>query len=136
MCAYLVIQTRGGKLDFDRLSKSRCGHLVVDLIIGAERHKSVLTLFDRKSKYVWLAALSGEAAVVLSRALVRLLEPVKVRLGTTAAYSGKESTVHAGAARALEVGRGPGDHRAHGTQKSADPPESGPNGQRPSDPRC
>ena len=57
--------------------KSRCGDLEVDLIIGKGNHGVVLTVVDRKTKRVWLAALSGKTAAETTLALIRLLEPFK-----------------------------------------------------------
>ena len=69
--------------------KSRCGDLEVDPIIGKGHHGAVLTVVDRKSKHVWLAAL------------IRLLEPVKDRVHTITADNGKEFAGHAEVAAAL-----------------------------------
>ena len=81
--------------------KSRCGDLEVDLIIGKGHHGAVLTVVDRKSKHVWLAALTGKTSAETTRALIRLLEPIKERVHTITADNGKEFAGHAEVAAAL-----------------------------------
>ena len=81
--------------------KSRCGSLEVDLIIGKGHHGAVLTVADRKSKRVWLAALTGKTAAEPTRALIRPLEPIKDRLHTITVDNGKEVAGHAEVAAEL-----------------------------------
>ena len=81
--------------------KSRIGDLEVDLIIGKGHRGAVLTVVDRKSKYAWLAALTGKTAAETTRELIRLLEPLKGRLRTITADNGKEFAGHAEVAAAL-----------------------------------
>lgn len=82
-------------------AKSRFGDLEVDLIIGKGHHGAVLTVVDRKSKYAWLAPLTGKTAAETTRELIRLLEPHKDRLRTITADNGKEFAGHAEVAEAL-----------------------------------
>ena len=48
----------------------------MNLIVSKGHHGAVLTVVDRKSKHVWLTALSGKAAAETTRALIRLLESI------------------------------------------------------------
>ena len=57
--------------------KSRCGDLEVNLIISKGHHGAVLTVVARKSKHLWLVALTGKAAAETTRALIRLLKPIQ-----------------------------------------------------------
>ena len=81
--------------------KSRCGDLEVDLIVSKGHHGAVLTVVDRKSKHVWLAALWGKAAAETTRALIRLLESIKNSVHTITADNGNEFAGHAEVAAAL-----------------------------------
>lgn len=72
-------------------AKSRIGDLEVDLIIGKGHHGVVLTAADRKSKYAWLAALTGKTAAEMTREPIRLLEPQKDLVRTITGDNGKSS---------------------------------------------
>lgn len=61
----------------------------------------VLTVVDRKSKYAWLATLTGKTAVEMTRELLRLPEPHKDPVRTITADNGKEFKGHAEVAEAL-----------------------------------
>ena len=84
-------------------AKSRIGDLEVDLIIGKGHHGAVLTVVDRKSKYAWLAALTGKTAAETTRELIRLLEPHKDLVKTITADNGKEFAGHAEVSAALDL---------------------------------
>ena len=84
-------------------AKSRIGDLEVDLIIGKGHHGAVVTVVDRKSKYAWLAPLTGKTAAETTRKLIRLLEPHKDWLRTITADNGNDCAGHAEVAEALEL---------------------------------
>ena len=84
-------------------AKSRIGDLEVDLIIGKGHHGAALTVVDRKSKYAWLAALTGKTAAETTLELIRLLEPHKDRLRTITADNDKEFAGHPEVAAALRL---------------------------------
>ena len=81
--------------------KSRCGDLEVDPIIGKGHRGAVLTVVDRKSKHIRLAALSAKTSAETTRALIRLPEPINDRLHTITADNGKEVARHAEVAATL-----------------------------------
>ena len=58
-------------------------------------------MVDRKSKYAWLAALTGKTSAETARKLIRLLESLKDQLQTITADNGKEFAGHAEVAAAL-----------------------------------
>ena len=80
-------------------AKSRIGDLEVDLIIDKGHPVAMLTVVGRKSKYTWLAPLTGETSES-TRELIRLLETHENRLRTTTADKGDEFAGHAEVAAA------------------------------------
>jgi IS30 family transposase len=66
--------------------RTEVGHLEGDLIVGAYNRSAMATLFDRTSRYLWLARLpGGKAADPLFTALVKTLNriPEHLRLSLT-----------------------------------------------------
>jgi transposase, IS30 family len=54
--------------------RSEVGHLEGDLIIGSNRRAAIITVFDRKSRYLWMAPLpDGVSADKTLRVLTRLI---------------------------------------------------------------
>lgn len=57
--------------------RSEVGHLEGDLIIGSNRRAAIITVFDRKSRYLWMAPLpNGVSAAKTLRVLSRLINRI------------------------------------------------------------
>ena len=82
-------------------AKSRIGDLEMDLIIGKRHHGVVLTVVERKSRYAWLAALTGKTAAETTREPIRPLELHKDLVRTITGDSGEEFKGHAEVATEL-----------------------------------
>jgi IS30 family transposase len=73
------------------------GHLEGDLIVGAFNRSAIVTVFDRTSRYLWLADLPyGHGAPATLAALVELLERIPTALRRTLTWDqGREMANHA-----------------------------------------
>ncbi|HXH57978.1 IS30 family transposase, partial [Iamia sp.] len=72
------------------------GHLEGDLIIGAFNRSAIVTVFDRASRYLWLADLpEGHGADAVLGALIEVVDrmPVKLQLSLTW-DQGREMAAH------------------------------------------
>lgn len=64
--------------------RSEVGHLEGDLIIGSNRRAAIITVFDRKSRYLWMAALpDGLTAPKTLKVLTRLIKRIPPHLRRT-----------------------------------------------------
>lgn len=77
--------------------RSEIGHLEGDLIIGAHKSKALITVFDRKSRHLWMTRLPhGRTAELTLDALTDLLERIPPHLRRTLAWDqGSEIACHA-----------------------------------------
>lgn len=77
--------------------RSEVGHLEGDLIIGSDRRSAIITVFDRKSRHLWMAPLSnGRTAPKTLRALTALLKRIPPPLRRTLTWDqGSEMTDYA-----------------------------------------
>jgi len=76
--------------------RSEVGHLEGDLILGSNR-ASIITVFDRKSRHLWMAPLpDGRSAPKTLKALTRLLQRIPPPLRRTLTWDqGGEMANHA-----------------------------------------
>lgn len=77
--------------------RSEVGHLEGDLIIGSDRRSAIITVFDRKSRHLWLAPLpDGRTAPKTLKALTTLLKRIPPPLRRTLTWDqGSEMTDYA-----------------------------------------
>jgi IS30 family transposase len=65
-------------------TRSEVGHFEGDLIVGEGSHSAIVTVFDRKSRHLWMEGLpNGRNADVTLTALTRLLERIPQQLRRT-----------------------------------------------------
>lgn len=78
-------------------ARSEVGHLEGDLIIGSDRRSAIITVFDRKSRYLWMAPLpDGRSAPKTLKRLTGLLERIPPPLRRTLTWDqGGELAEHA-----------------------------------------
>ena len=83
--------------------KSRVGDWEIDTVIG-KNHKGVLvTIVDRKSKFVLIKKVQSKHADVVTKATIELLQPLKSLTHTITADNGKEFAYHKQIASALDT---------------------------------
>src|SRR3546814_9722901 len=73
------------------------GHLEGDLIIGSDLRAAIITVFDRKSRHLWMASLrDGRTAPKTLKGLTELLERIPPGLRHTLTWDqGSEMAGHA-----------------------------------------
>lgn len=70
--------------------RSREGHLEIDTIISKDRKGGVLTVVDRKTRFMWAEIVKDLNSKTVSRTLLKMLEPVKSRVKTITSDNGRE----------------------------------------------
>ena len=85
--------------------RSEVGHLEGDLIIGSFNRSAIATVFDRASRYLWLADLpDGHGAEAVLAALIELIERIpEPRRHTLTWDQGREMAGHADLAAATGI---------------------------------
>ena len=86
--------------------RSEVGHLEGDLICGSYNRSAIVTLFDRASRYVWLADLpEGHTAEGTLAALIETFERIPPALRRTLTWDqGSEMAAHATLAATVGTG--------------------------------
>jgi len=83
--------------------KSRIGDLEIDTVIG-KNHKGVLvTVVDRKSKFVLIKNVPNKEASVVTEALIEMIQPIKAITHTITSDNGKEFAYHKQVSTALDT---------------------------------
>ncbi|WP_172920090.1 IS30 family transposase, partial [Capnocytophaga canis] len=59
------------------LTNEEFGHFEVDLIVGAEHKGAILTIVERKTKFLIMRKLNGKNAKSLAKAMIYALLPYK-----------------------------------------------------------
>ncbi|CEN51559.1 transposase (fragment) [Capnocytophaga canimorsus] len=59
------------------LTNEEFGHFEVDLIVGTEHKGAILTIVERKTKFLIMRKLSGKNAKSLAKAMIYALLPYK-----------------------------------------------------------
>ncbi|CEN50563.1 conserved hypothetical protein [Capnocytophaga canimorsus] len=59
------------------LTNEEFGHFEVDLIVGAEHKGAILTIVERKTKFLIMRKLSDKKAKILAKAMICTLLPYK-----------------------------------------------------------
>jgi len=83
--------------------RHRLGDWEIDTIIGARRSGALLSLTERKSRFVLIARLPDCTAAEATYATLGLLAPLVEQVYTITADNGKEFSGHADIARVLEA---------------------------------
>lgn len=83
--------------------KTRIGDVEIDLVIGKNHKKAILTANDRVSGKVKMALLNTKSAEETSKKVVEILTEWKPFLQTITSDNGKEFTLHKEIAQELEV---------------------------------
>jgi IS30 family transposase len=85
--------------------RDQVGHLEGDLIFGSFNRSAIATLFDRTSRFVWLADLpDGHGAQAVLAALIETLERIPEELRRTLTWDqGSEMAAHAELAEATGI---------------------------------
>lgn len=76
------------------LSNEEFGHFEVDLIIGAEQKGAILTIVERKTKFLFMKKLKGKNAKELAKSMIDILIPYKKYIKTITSDNGTEFTHH------------------------------------------
>ena len=83
--------------------KSRFGGLEIDLIMGANHRRALLSANDRASGISWIALLEGKDSKALADKAAEMLMPFKGLLHTVTSDNGKEFAEHKAIAKSLAV---------------------------------
>jgi IS30 family transposase len=83
--------------------RQRMGDWEVDTIVGKRHHQAIVTLIERKSRYVLLRKVEQRTSGLVSKAIIDLLQPVSNSLHTITADNGKEFAEHEKIARELKA---------------------------------
>ncbi|WP_392420191.1 IS30 family transposase [Capnocytophaga canis] len=76
------------------LTNEEFGHFEVDLIVGAEHKGAILTIVERKTKFLIMRKLSGKNAKSLAKAMIYALLPYKDYVKTITCDNGLEFSEH------------------------------------------
>lgn len=76
------------------LTNQEFGHFEVDLIVGAEHKGAILTIVERKTKFLIMRKLSGKNAKSLAKAMIYALLPYKDYVKTITSDNGLEFSEH------------------------------------------
>ena len=74
--------------------KARLGDWEIDTIIGKDHKGAILTLVDKKSKFLLIKNIGSKHADVTAQATIELLQPLKDITHTITADNGTEFTLH------------------------------------------
>ena len=83
--------------------KSRFGDIEIDLIMGANHRRVLLSANDRASGISWIALLEGKDSKALADKAAEMLMPFKGLLNTITSDNGKEFAEHKAIAKSLAV---------------------------------
>ena len=70
--------------------KSRFGDIEIDTVIGKNHKQALVTLVDRKTKYTWIKKLVFKRSDLLSKAVNKMLNPIKNHIYTITSDNGSE----------------------------------------------
>ena len=83
--------------------KTRLGDWECDTVIGLDRKSVLVTLVDRTSLYTCVSRVYSRSSSVVSRAIIRMLRPLKDRVKTLTFDNGSEFVKHEKIAQALDA---------------------------------
>lgn len=76
------------------LTNEEFGHFEIDLIIGAQAKGAILTIVERKTKFLFMEKLKGKNAKELAKSMVNTLLPYKNVIKTITSDNGTEFAEH------------------------------------------
>ena len=83
--------------------KNRIGDLEIDTVIGKDHKGALVTVVDRKSKFVLIKNVPSKAASVVTEALIEMIQPIKAIAKTITSDNGKEFAYHKQVSAALDT---------------------------------
>jgi IS30 family transposase len=83
--------------------KQRFGDLEIDLIIGGQHKRAILSVVDRASKLTFLQLIPDKKAETVTQTLTSLLSPFKRYIHTITSDNGKEFAGHESVQKALNA---------------------------------
>lgn len=83
--------------------KSRVGDWEVDTMIGSHHKGAIVTVVERKSKYIMACPVPDKSEKVVTKALIGLLKPYQKKVHTITGDNGKEFAGHEKIAKNLKA---------------------------------
>jgi len=83
--------------------KNRIGDLEIDTVIGKDHKGALVTVVDRKSKFVLIKNVPSKEASVVTKALIEMIQPIKGITHTITSDNGKEFAYHKQISAALDT---------------------------------
>jgi len=83
--------------------KNRIGDLEIDTVVGKDHKGFLVTVVDRKSKFVLIKNVPTKEASVVTKALIEMLQPIKAITKTITSDNGKEFAYHKQISAALDT---------------------------------
>ena len=83
--------------------KSRKGDLEVDLVIGKNHSGALVTIVDKKTRFMFSKYVKNKSATLVTNAIIELLKPFKKVLHTITSDNGKEFAYHEKIAKKLAI---------------------------------
>jgi IS30 family transposase len=83
--------------------KNRIGDLEIDTVIGKNHKGALVTVVDRKSKFVLIKNVPSKEASVVTEALIEMIQPIKAITHTITSDNGKEFAYHKQVSAALDT---------------------------------
>jgi len=83
--------------------KNRIGDLEIDTVVGKDHKGFLVTVVDRKSKFVLIKNVPTKEAQVVTDALIEMIQPIKAITHTITSDNGKEFAYHKQVSAALDT---------------------------------
>ncbi len=83
--------------------KNRIGDLEIDTVVGKDHKGFLVTVVDRKSKFVLIKNVPTKEAQVVTDALIEMIQPIKGITHTITSDNGKEFAYHKQVSAALDT---------------------------------
>jgi len=83
--------------------KNRIGDLEIDTVVGKDHKGFLVTVVDRKSKFVLIKNVPTKEAQVVTDALIEMIQPIKAVTHTITSDNGKEFAYHKQVSAALDT---------------------------------
>jgi len=83
--------------------KNRIGDLEIDTVVGKDHKGFLVTIVDRKSKFVLIKNVPSKEAQVVTEALIEMIQPIKAITKTITSDNGKEFAYHKQVSAALDT---------------------------------
>jgi len=83
--------------------KNRIGDLEIDTVVGKNHKGFLVTIVDRKSKFVLIKNVPTKEAQIVTNALIEMIQPIKAITHTITSDNGKEFAYHKQVSAALDT---------------------------------